>query len=412
MYGQGQAKVAILVVLIIVAGVGGYFAGSSSAPPRTVTQTVTQTAGAPGTTLTVTQTVTRTTVQTVTQTVTTTAAPTQQVIKWRMPTHAPPADPLTKTAQHFAELVKNASNGRLVIEVYSSGELFPVGQTLDMVSRGAVEIAVTYIAYWVAEDPVFALFSSRPGPLSKPDEVVYYFNSVRDILSKRLETRGVQLIGMLNINPPETVMSSKKPLTSLSDFRGFVIRSIGLSGEFYAALGARPMTMPGPELYQALQLGTIDGAEWGGWLDNYFLGLHEVVKYILEPVAGCSIHADAHVDGIVIVNPSAWRSLPEDLRQVVLTSLKGAFADSIMIDYYANMLAKQEFVKRGITINPIPREDCARVKEIGISLIVSQAKKSADAVEYAKRLIKVYNDLGYSDWASDLEKALKSGGLI
>lgn len=243
---------AILVVLIIVAGVGGYFAGSSSTPVKTVTQT-----GTP-----------------------------QQVIRWRMPTHAPPADPLTKTAQHFAQLVRNALNGRLIIEVYSSGGLFPVGQTLDTVSRGSVEIAVTYIAYWVAEGPVFILFSSRPEPLSKPDEVVYYFNAVRDILSKRLETRGVQLIGMLNINPPETVMSAKKPIASLSDFKGFVIRSIGLSGDFYAALGARPMTMPGPELYQALQLGTIDGAEWGGWLDNYFLGLHEVVKYVLEPIPG------------------------------------------------------------------------------------------------------------------------------
>ncbi|MEM2157847.1 MAG: TRAP transporter substrate-binding protein DctP [Sulfolobales archaeon] len=406
MYGQSQAKVAILVVLIIIAGVGGYFAGSSSAPTKTITQTVTQT-GIPGATQTITQTVTQTITQTVTQ-----SGTSQQVIKWRMPTHAPPADPLTKTAQHFAQLVRNASNGRLVIEVYSSGELFPVGQTLDMVSRGSVEIAVTYIAYWVAEDPVFALFSSRPGPLSKPDEVVYYFNAVRDILSKRLETRGVQLIGMLNINPPETVMSAKKPISSLSDFKGFVLRSIGLSGEFYAALGARPMTMAGSELYQALQLGTIDGAEWGGWLDNYFLGLHEVVKYMLEPVPGCSIHADAHVDGIVIVNPNAWKSLPEDLRQVVLTSLKAAFSDSIMIDYYANMLAKQEFVKAGVTIKSIPQEDCIKVREIGIKLIVDQAKKSPDALEYAKRLISIYRDLGYDDWATDLTNALKSAGLM
>ncbi len=403
MYGQTQTTVIALIILIIVAGVGGYFAGSSSAPVRTVTQTITQAGGTTATTVTVTQTVTQTATQ---------APPAQQVIKWRMPTHAPPADPLTKTAQHFAELVKNASNGRLIIEVYSSGELFPVGQTLDMVARGAVEIAVTYIAYWVAEDPVFALFSSRPGPLSKPDEVVYYFNNVRDILSKRLEARGVQLLGMLNINPPETVLSAKKPITSLSSFQGFVLRSIGLSGQFYAEIGAKPMTMSGSELYQALQLGTIDGAEWGGWLDNYFLGLHEVVKYILEPIPGCSIHADAHTDGILIVNPSAWKSLPEDLRQVVLTSLKAAFSDSIMIDYYANMLARQEFVKRGIVINQIPKEDCAKVMEIGVKLIVEQAKKSSDAAEYARRLVKVYGDLGYSDWSSALAKALKSEGLM
>ncbi len=69
----------ILIILIVVAGVAGYFAGSSAVPPpKTVTATVTQTvtAGAPGgATVTVTTTVTRTVTVTASPTPTPTTTP-------------------------------------------------------------------------------------------------------------------------------------------------------------------------------------------------------------------------------------------------------------------------------------------------------------------------------------------------
>ena len=69
--------IAILVVLIIVAGVGGYLAGSSAAPTKTVTTTVTA-----GTPTTVTQTITTTVTKTVTATPTPTPTPTLPPVAW------------------------------------------------------------------------------------------------------------------------------------------------------------------------------------------------------------------------------------------------------------------------------------------------------------------------------------------
>ncbi len=81
-----KSLVGILVVLVIVAGVGGYFAGSSAVPPpKTVTSTVVQTVTATAAAATVTVT---TTVTPPPQTVTVTVTPTPT------PTPTPPTFPL------------------------------------------------------------------------------------------------------------------------------------------------------------------------------------------------------------------------------------------------------------------------------------------------------------------------------
>ncbi|MEM1680613.1 MAG: hypothetical protein QXT01_04350 [Sulfolobales archaeon] len=81
-----KSLIGVLVVLIIIAGVGGYFAGSSAAPsPKTITSVVTQTV----TTTVAAATVTTTSTVTLppqTVTVTVTATPT--------PTVTPPTFPL------------------------------------------------------------------------------------------------------------------------------------------------------------------------------------------------------------------------------------------------------------------------------------------------------------------------------
>jgi len=414
------ALVAVLVVLIVVAGVAGYFAGSSAVPVRTVTSTVTQTvtAGAAVTTVTVTQKVTETVTKTEikTQTVTVTATPTPgKVYKWKFVDYSPPSDPRWPSIRDFAKFIERASGGRLVLEVYSGGELFPIPQTLDMIAQGVVQLATIYPAYWASDHPVMWLLSSHPGPLWSIEDVEYYWEQVKDAVIKYLEEkRGVKVLGYTHINAPEPVYFVK-PVNTLNDLKGLMLRSLGGSADWYAALGAKPVAMPGPELYQALQLGTIDGAEYGGWADNYFLGLHEVVKYALEPAPGCALHSDAHVDSLLIANPKAWEELPDDLKAIVLMAKDLFFREQIMNDYWPNaQLYKQKFVEAGVQIKRLSPEDCQKGMEVGVKVIANAIKKNPDelTMEYVKGMIKAWRDLGYKDWADTLEQALKSEGIL
>jgi TRAP-type C4-dicarboxylate transport system, periplasmic component len=218
-----------------------------------------------------------------------------QPIVWRMAAHVSTGDPRFRIDQYFVELVKNLTNGRLIIDLHPGGELFHVSQTFEAVSRGTVELAEVFLGYWVAEDPVMALAASIPGPIRSPDEILYLYSKVEPIIRKHVEARGVILLGPLAFTPVEVFMS-RKPVYSLSDLKGLLVRSVGISAKIYEALGAKVVAISPSEIIQALQFGTIDALEYGEYGGNYLMGFQELCKYVLEPPPGYSLHSQTYMD--------------------------------------------------------------------------------------------------------------------
>jgi len=397
---------AVLVVLIVVAGVVGYFAGSSAVPPPK-TVTITTTVGVPGTPTTMTTTVT----QKFTETVTIAATP-GKVYRWRMVSHFSAGDPRYEPVKYFTELVKNMSGGRLIIDLYPAGELFPVPQTLEAVAKGVIEIAEIYTGYWTAQDPVMGLAGCKPGPLKRPHETWYYYFAEEDLIKKHIEAFGVKYIAPLSFGAHE-ILICRSPVRGLDDLKGKIIRSSGLSAVYYEMLGAKTVQLMAGELYTALQLGTVDCLEWTDYEGDYRLGLHEVAKYVLEAPTNGTTHSEALIDVILIANPKAWSELPDDLKEIV----KGAAQATLMWGSYriwtgADLYGRELWVKAGAQIVTLSPEDTIKAMNTTIKLHIEYAKKSPDAREYVVRLVKIWRDLGYTSWADALEKALKAEGLL
>jgi len=156
-----KSLVSVLVVLIIIAGVGGYFAGSATVPPpktvtSVVTQTVTTTAAAA--TVTVTTTVTKPP-QTVTVTVTATPTPTPTV------TPPPPTPPAYWPKEMVFRTYSVGSPGYVLGGAISSLVERELGVKISIqpgasaanllaIANGEVELAYTHAA-WIpfAKDP-------------------------------------------------------------------------------------------------------------------------------------------------------------------------------------------------------------------------------------------------------------------
>ncbi|MCX8185887.1 MAG: TAXI family TRAP transporter solute-binding subunit [Sulfolobales archaeon] len=126
-----KSLVGVLVVLVIVAGVGGYFAGSSAVPPpRTVTSVVTQTVTTTVAAATVTRTVTTTLPA---QTVTSTVTLPQQTITitvTRTPTPTPTVTPIPPSPPPYWPK-------EIIIRVGGiGGAWYPIGAGLgDLISK-------------------------------------------------------------------------------------------------------------------------------------------------------------------------------------------------------------------------------------------------------------------------------------
>jgi len=375
----------LLVILVIIAGVGGYFAGLTSAPrvQTTVTQTVT---GGVGVT-------------------------TGEVIKWRATTWSVPGDPYFGTIQKFAEWVKILSGGRMVIEVYAADELFPVIETLDAVAKGTVELADVFQPYWGSQDPMFAVLGlALPGPLKTGPELWYLNEKTLDLAEKAFEKWGVTLVSVFNMELYEPLMC-RNPISSLDDVKGKIIRTGGYSGIFYEKLGAKTMFLSGGEIYQALKLGTVDCAEWSDFNSNYQMKFYEVAKYALEAAPDGTLHVQTHIVYLV-ANPKAWRELPDDLKNVVKAAAMLAFQ---WVTYYMDVMnreGKELWIKAGGEVVTQSPKDVEKARKAALEIYTDLAKKGGDVLEYIKRVIKVWRDLGYTDWANDLEQALKSEGLI
>lgn len=389
----------IAIILLVVGLAAGIFVGQGMAPIATVTVT------APGAAAPV----------TVTRPVTVTAPATErpaETYRFRMATYYLAGDPVFDILQNFARTVERMSGGRIKIEVFQAGELgFPVTEIVDATSRGVVEIAIFYTSYLAAQDPVFALAGAKTGPLSDPWELLAYVRSVEDLVNATFRKWGVVYIGPMIYGEPEIAVF-RVPVAKLDDIKGKIMRASGLSAVFWSRFGAQTVMMPAGELYTALQLGTVDGLEWTDFAANYRLGFHEVAKYVVAPTKGYNLHSEAAVHAFLIVNPDVWARLPDDLKAIIRTACYATYWHGAEVVTRLNAEFRQKWLGAGATIVELPREDLRRIVEVGAALHVEYAKMSPEAREYVLRVLRVWKELGYGEWAEALEKALAAAGLL
>jgi TRAP-type mannitol/chloroaromatic compound transport system substrate-binding protein len=323
-----------------------------------------------------------------------------KVYKWRMVTHQIPGTSRYEgTIVPFVNAVKEASGGRLIIEPYGAGTLFPTTDTFDSVKNGVVEMAAIYTGFWTGKDPFFGLGGGTiPGdPLQGFSQHYYRTQKLEPLLNKVYEKHGIKNLGSFDYAPEEILMSSV-PIRSIGDFKGKNIRTAGFGATFYGKLGASAISVSAPEIYGALQLNTVDGAEYNDWLVNKEMGLHEVTKYIIQP----SLHVGVSSDKELIVNPAAWAELPDDLKEIVLMARDQARYNSSVAYDVENLKAKQAWIDQGVEIIQLPESDVEEMRKIAFDLVLEQKNTSPELAEYIEQYAEILHDLGYVEEAKYL----------
>lgn len=324
-----------------------------------------------------------------------------QEITWRAVSHQLPGTArFDGTVPGFAECVGAASGGRMQIQAFGGGVLLPVGETLDAVRDGIVEMGLIWAGYWAGKNPVFALAGSRPGdPITTFNESFYRAEALFPVVAEAYKAEGVTSLGAFDFGPPE-ILNSTVEIRSLADFKGKRVRAGGIGATFYNTLGASAVTLTGTEIYQALQLGTVDMAEFNDWLVNKEMGFHEVTKFVIEP----AMHTGAVDDKDMIVNPAAWNALPEDLKQVVLACRDRARFQSAIAYGIGTDRARKEWLDAGVQIINLPEADVAEARLVGAKVIREFAAKNPQTAEFVRIYAQVLADLGHVEMA-DLLKA-------
>ncbi len=294
-----------------------------------------------------------------------------------------------KVVEKWCADLKKASGGRLVIKPMAGGEIMPVMETFDAVSTGTLKMDFSYGPYWIGKLPM-AIYASGLPPFTLPTvenfDVLYNELGLKDIIRKAYAKHNIFYVGAIPSN--NQVLLSKFPLKTAADFKGKKLRATGIYAEVAAAAGASAVYFPWGEIYGALEKGVIDGVIAGPISSQADSGFHEATKYILEtpitPVDAWSLH----------VNMDAWKSLPEDLQQILIQSTSYASAIFTASYYVHDVQYREALVKKGFTFTKLSVKDQLVMRKHSLAVLEKYSAKDPDFAKATKILKKYMTDLG------------------
>ncbi len=184
-----------------------------------------------------------------------------------------------------AELAKR-TDGRWEIELLPIKAVVPHRETPQAVSKGILDGDLTAVSYFSGRDPAFALIGDLIAGYDTPEQIQEFCKSGggKELLQKLYDKYqpGVKVVGCGTYNREAFV--SKVPIKSVADLKGKKIRSPeGLAADVFRRAGAAPVSLPGSEIYTALDKGVIDAADNSAYANNDANGLHKVAKYPIYP---------------------------------------------------------------------------------------------------------------------------------
>ena len=306
----------------------------------------------------------------------TTAIASAKVIRWKMTSTWPPSINLIECDKMFVETVNMLCKDRLQIKFFNGGTLMPSFEVFDAVSRGTIEAAGDWPNYWSGKDNTFDSLGSYPMGLTPFDYLVWYhYGGGKAIFEEAYGKFGMMYI-VTGMTTMESGIRSNKPIKTLEDLKGMKIRMSGKTqGKILQDLGAAQVAMAGQEIYQALQKGVVDAAEFSSPSTDWGMGFQEVTKYWAVP----GWHQPASTLGVMI-NKAAWDALDEDLKQIIQYAAYSTQIRFISKQYFDTIEYVQKFIDKGVQINRYDPEVLDRIEKL--------AKKHCEATAKENPLFK------------------------
>tara|TARA_R110000850_G_scaffold117165_1_gene233517 strand:- start:382 stop:1341 length:960 start_codon:yes stop_codon:yes gene_type:complete len=283
-----------------------------------------------------------------------------------------PQDPIAQAMESAKQAIAERSEGELTIQIFPNSQLGSDEDVIEQIRSGA-NIAILVDAGRLSE------YQPELGILSAP----YLVEDHRDysqITTSPLyldwveglaESSGLRLLNY-NWFQGSRQMLTQNEVNTPEDLDGVRVRTINspVWVKTIEAMGATPTPLPWSEVYSALQLGSIDGAE-AQLTAAEGQNLHEVITHV-------ALTNHIHLMTGIATSEQWYQALPEELRSILDEELLSAGDAASQATSDAQASVRERMEAAGVTFSEV------------------------DMDVFRDRVGSVYEELGYDQYRDQL----------
>ena len=282
--------------------------------------------------------------------------------------------PQGQAVAKFGELVSQKSDGKLKVKLFAGGLL---GNDVSMVSSlqgGTQEMTIpdTSTLVGIAGLKEFGLIN-LPFVLNSSQEADALLDGPwGQKLMAKLPEKGLVGLGFWE-NGLRQISNNRHPINKAEDISGLKLRVIQnpLFIDTFKALGANALPMPFPEVYTALETGTVDGQE------NPLATLIASKFYEVQKHAVISNHI--YSVWAFLISKKFWDKLSPDEQKILTEAANEATAFERKTIRAFDATALEEIKAKGIQVTTLSDEETAKLQELTKPVAVKYTQEFGEA---------------------------------
>ena len=276
--------------------------------------------------------------------------------------------------EYFKPYIEEHSNGRIQVDVQNNSVLGGDRDLYEGLQLNTVQASFGPMSTLANFEPNYAVCDF---PFLFEDKDEAYAELDGDFgtkLAENLPQVGMRLLAY-GENAFRNISNGVKPINTLEDLKGLKIRVMEspVNIATYTALGCNPTPMAFGELYTGLQQKTVDGQDNGVVL-TYTAKLYEVQPYY-------TFTGQIYAPNAIVVSEAFWKSLPEDLQEVVRDGSVYALENQRRLNTEMEASLQETMEAEGVAFNSMDSAEVDRMRE-ATSSVWDQFKGDIDPEIY------------------------------
>lgn len=178
------------------------------------------------------------------------------------------------TAKPWAKAVAQATSGRYKVE-FPAATLASPRKQWGMLTGGIADATTGSISWIRKRVPLTEIAALPFMALSAKGASVALWNTQQKFFASKNEFKGVKLLSMFGTSGSQ-LHNNKRPIHSIADFKNLKVRTSGSGVAVFKSLGATPVKLSGPKIFENFSKGVVDGVA----TPYVAVGAFKIVKYV------------------------------------------------------------------------------------------------------------------------------------